>query len=225
MKNAKLTYGIIGLGRFGTALAYKLSALGADVMVADQDENKVAELREVTENAYIANVLDKKNLESMGFRSCDVVVVCIGGAIDVSILTVMKLQALGVPRIIAKANSAEHGEILKKLGVEIVFPERDMALRLANRMEMGHGMDFIELSDSVKVATFGVPEFLVGKTVLEGDLRGRFGLNIIAIENGGQVVDAIRPDYVFRGEDTLFLCGNKNAIFALSDWMERQKQA
>ncbi len=222
-KNKKMTYGIIGLGRFGMALAQKLSLMGAEIMVVDKDDSKVMVMRDITENAFIADSLDKKTLESMGFQNCDVVIVCIAESIDVSILTVMKLQSLGVRRIIAKANSIEHGEILEKLGAEIVFPERDMAFRLANRLEMGTGLDFIELSESVKVATFNVPSQFIGKTIIDIDLRKKFGLNIIAIENAGNVLDSIRPDYTFVEGDVLYLCGNKNAILAISEWLEENK--
>ena len=219
MKNKKMIYGIIGLGRFGTALAHKLANMGAEILVVDKDEAKVSAIREITENAFISNNLEKKSLSDMGFSNCDVVIVCLASAIDVSILTVMQLQSLGVKRIIAKAKSTEHGEILAKLGAEIVYPEQDMALRLANRLEMGHGVDFIELSDSVKVATFNVPKEFVGKTILEVSLREKFGLNIIAIENNGAVVDTVRPNYVFSDGDVLYLCGNKKAISSISDWL------
>jgi len=219
MKNKKMIYGIIGLGRFGTALAHKLANMGAEILVVDKDESKVSAIREITENAFISSNLEKKALSDMGFTNCDVVIVCVAGAIDVSILTVMKLQSLGVKRIIAKANSTEHGEVLTKLGAEIVYPEQDMALRLANRLEMGQGLDFIELSDSVKVAKFNVPAEFVGKNVLEASLREKFGLNIIAIENNGAVVDTIRPTYVFNKGDVLYLCGSKKAISSISDWL------
>lgn len=219
MKNKKMIYGIIGLGRFGTALAHKLANMGAEILVVDKDESKVSAIREITENAFISSNLEKKALSDMGFTNCDVVIVCVAGAIDVSILTVMKLQSLGVKRIIAKANSTEHGEVLTKLGAEIVYPEQDMALRLANRLEMGQGLDFIELSDSVKVAKFNVPAEFVGKNVLEVSLREKFGLNIIAIENNGAVVDTIRPTYVFNKGDVLYLCGSKKAISSISDWL------
>ena len=92
MKNKKMTYGIIGLGRFGMALAQKLSSMGAEILVTDKDENKVSLMRELTENAFVSNDLERKTLSDMGFSNCDVVVVCIAGAIDVSILTVMKLH-------------------------------------------------------------------------------------------------------------------------------------
>ncbi len=219
MKNKNVIYGIIGLGRFGTALAHKLSSMGAEILVVDKDETKVSAMREITENAFISSVLEKKSLSDMGFSNCDVVIVCVGGAIDVSILTVMKLQSMGVKRIIAKATSTEHGEVLTKLGAEIVYPEQDMALRLANRLEMGQGFDFIELSDSVKVAKINVPSEFVGKSILEVSLRENFGLNIIAIENGGVVVDTIRPTYVFNEGDVLYLCGSKKSISSISNWL------
>lgn len=219
MKNKKMIYGIIGLGRFGTALAHKLSSMGAEILCADKDEAKVSAIREITENAFIANNLENKALSDMGFSNCDVVIVCLASAIDVSILTVMHLQNLGVKRIIAKAKSTEHGEILAKLGAEIVYPEQDMALRLANSLEMGQGFDFIELSDSVKVAKFNVPLEFVGKSILEVSLREKFGLNIIAIENSGAVVDTIRPNYVFAEKDVLYLCGSKKAISSIKNWL------
>lgn len=221
MKKQNKIYGIIGLGKFGKALAYKLAGTGAEILVVDKDEAKVTEIREITENAFIARTLEKKALSDMGFQNCDVVILCIAEAIDVSILTVMKLQNIGVKRIIAKANSLEHGEILKKLGVEIVYPEQDMALRLANTLEMGQGFDFIELSDSIKVAKFNAPKQFVGKTVLEVSLREKFGLNIIAIENNGAVINAIFPDYAFKEGDVLYLCGSKKAIVAISDYLEK----
>ena len=99
-KHNKFTYGIIGLGRFGSALATRLAALGAEILVVDKDEEKVNEFREITENAFIASVLDKKTLYDIGIQNCDIVIVCIAELLDVSILTVMKLQAIGVKNII-----------------------------------------------------------------------------------------------------------------------------
>lgn len=222
MKKENKIYGIIGLGRFGTALAKKLSELGAEIMVVDKNAGKIAELREYTENAFIADTLDRKNLEDMGFQNCDVVIVCIAEAIDVSILVIMKLQAMGVKRIIAKANSEEHGEIIEKLGAEVIYPEKDRAEYLAHRLEMGEGIDFIELSDLINVAKFVIPNEYIGKTVVEISVREKFGLNIIAIENNSRVIDVIKPDYRFTDSDILYLCGNKKAIAEISKWLERR---
>ena len=134
VKNEKCIYGIIGLGRFGYALALELAAAGADLIVLDRDEEIVRELREHTENAYVVRNLEKKTLMETGIQNCDIVIVCIGEHLDTSILTTLNLTSIGVKKIIAKAKSAEHGEILEKLGAEVVYPERDMAVRLAHRL-------------------------------------------------------------------------------------------
>ncbi|MBQ7307245.1 MAG: TrkA family potassium uptake protein [Clostridia bacterium] len=222
-KQKKNVYGIIGLGRFGTALAYKLSSLGSEILVLDRDEGKISEIREITENAFIVRNLEKKTLQDVGIQNCDVVIVGIASQMDVSILTVMKLLSLGVKKVIAKATSREHGEILEKIGAEVVYPESDMAIRLANRLEMGQGLDFIELSESINITKILVPKNYVGKTIREANLRGNFGLNIIAIENAGKVLDTITPDYVFLENDLVYLCGNKLSIIKLTEWSEENK--
>ena len=111
-------YGIIGLGRFGKALALQLTESGKDILVLDADEDSIREIREYTENAFIVKNLDKKTLLETGIQDCDVVVLCIGERIDTSILATLTLTSLGIPSVIAKASSAEHGEILEKLGAD-----------------------------------------------------------------------------------------------------------
>ena len=219
-KKEKLSYGIVGLGRFGYALAVDLAQSGADIMVIDRDEEKVRELREYTENALVVNTLDKKSLMETGIQNCDVGIVCIGEHMESSILTTLNLVSLGVPQVIAKATSAEHGEILAKLGAEVVYPERDMALRLANRLETARVLDFIQLSESINISKRMVPEKFIGKTVLEMNIRARFGLNIIAVENSGEVVDVVGPDYTFRAGDVMIISGSRDDLLRLNDWEE-----
>ncbi|HJD20809.1 MAG TPA: TrkA family potassium uptake protein [Candidatus Gemmiger faecigallinarum] len=219
-KKEKLSYGIVGLGRFGYALAMDLAQSGADIMVIDRDEEKVRELREYTENALVVKTLDKKSLIETGIQNCDVAIVCIGENMESSILTTLNLVSLGVPQVIAKATSAEHGEILAKLGAEVVYPERDMALRLANRLETARVLDFIQLSESINISKRMVPEKFIGKTVLEMNIRARFGLNIIAVENAGEVVDTVGPDYTFRAGDIMIVSGSRDDLLRLSEWEE-----
>ncbi len=217
------SYGIVGLGRFGYALAEELAASGAELVVLDQDEEKVREMRDLTENAYVVKNLDKKTLSETGIQNCDVAVVCIGEKMDASILTTLHLVSLGIPTVVAKATSEEHGEILEKLGAQVVYPEHDMAIRLAHRLEAGHMLDFVQLSEQVNISKLAVPEKMIGKTVLAVNLRGRFGLNIIAVENGGSVTENISPDLEFRAGDILFLSGAKSGLNRLMDWMESGK--
>lgn len=220
-KKEKNTYGIVGLGRFGYALAMELAASDADILVLDKDEEKVREMREYTESAYVIKTLDKKSLAETGIQNCDVAVVCIGEHMDTSILTTLNLVSLGIPVVIAKATSLEHGQILEKLGAEVVYPEHDMAVRLAHRLETSKMLDFVQLSEQVNISKFLIPDKIAGKTVLEVDLRGKFGLNIIAIENSGTVIDTVSPDYEFRKGDILFVAGSNAGLNRLSEWAER----
>ena len=218
-KTEKLSYGIVGLGRFGSALATELAASGADLLVIDHDEEKVRELRELTDNALVVHSLDKKTLSETGIQNCDVAVVCIGEHIEPSILTTLNLVDLGVKKVIAKATSAEHGEILRRLGAEVVYPERDMAIRLAKRLESSRVLDFIQLSSKINITKFAVPDKMVGKSVAETNLRAQFGLNIIAIVNGPDVLESVHPVYVFRAGDCMFVSGSEASVNELSDWI------
>ena len=217
-KSEKNTYGIVGLGRFGTALALELAAAGAEVIVLDRDEEKVRELRDYTENAFVVKSLDKKTLAETGIQNCDVGAVCISEHMDSSILTTLNLVSLGVPLVVSKASSPEHGEILEKLGAEVVYPERDMAIRLAHRLEVSKMLDYIQLSEKLNISKLMVPEKMVGQTVLQVDLRKNFGVNIIAVENGKTLLESVVPDYTFRTGDILFLSGSRANLNQLADW-------
>jgi trk system potassium uptake protein len=219
-KAGKTIYGVIGMGRFGLALAQELHASGADLIIVDKDEEKINAARELTENAFIVRNLEKKTLLDAGMGSCDVAVVGIGEHIDTSILTTLTLVSMGIPKVIAKATSIEHGLILEKLGAEVVYPERDMAIRLAHRLETSQALDFVQLSEKINISKFALPEQAVGQTVVQVNLRNRFGLNIIAIENSGRVEESIRPDYTFRTGDILYLSGSKEGFGKLAAWVK-----
>ena len=217
-QNKGIVYGIVGIGRFGQALAEELAASGSELIVLDRDEDKVREMRELTDNAYVVKSLDKKSLQETGIQNCDVAVVCIGEQMGTSILTTLNLVSLGIPKVIAKATSAEHGIILEKLGAEVVYPERDMAVRLASRLETARELDIIQLSEKINISKIQAPAQIIGKTVASANLRSKFGLNIIAIENNDVVLEAIHPDYTFRKDDILFLSGSKDGLRRLNQW-------
>lgn len=220
-KADKMTYGIVGLGRFGYALAMELAQSNADLIVLDDNEDKIRDLREVTENVYVVKTLDKKTLTETGIQNCDVAVVCIGEHMDTSILTTLNLVSMEIPRVIAKATSADHGVILEKLGAEVVYPERDMAVRLANRLETARALDFVQLSEKINVSKIQIPQKLIGETVVQLNLRSAFGLNIIAVENDGAVMEVIQPEYRFRKNDILYLAGCKEGLRKFGEWIEK----
>ena len=201
------------------ALAIELAKEGNDILIIDCDEEKVAELREYTENAFVVKNIDKKSLQSTGIQNCDVAVVCIGEQLDTSILTTLNLVSMGIPHVISKAKSAEHGEILEKLGAEVVYPERDMAIRLANRLITSSVIDFVQLSEQINVSKMKIPANAIGKSVIDLNLRSRFNLNIIAIEKSGVVSNTVDPHYTFQKDDVLYICGGRDSLTQFSDWL------
>lgn len=218
--NANATYGIIGLGRFGSSLARTLSEKGKEVLVIDRDEEKVREMREYTEQAFVVDCLSDAALREAGVDECDTVVICIGERLDVSILTTLRVKALGVPHVVAKATSDDHGKILKIMGADVVYPERDMAVRLANRLVSSSVLDFIALNDDIDIYEVQAGPRLSGKTVREIDFRKRFGLNIIAIETDAATKIEISPDDVLRETDRIAVLGRKQNILKFDAYLQ-----
>ena len=206
-KKPEKAYAVIGLGRFGEDLAIMLAESGKEVIVADRDENKIKEMRQYTEYAFVVENLNKETLKEMGIQNCDVAIICIGEQVDISILTTMSVLELGVPRVISKALSAEQGAVLEKLGAEVVYPERDMAVRLGKKLLLGQLIDYVALLHDVEIRQIQVPESLNGKTVEEIELRQKFRLNIIAIENISGTNTEVIPENVLKKDDIIVVIG------------------
>ena len=223
-KSSNLSYGVIGLGKFGYILAVQLAEYGYDLLVIDTDENAVEDLRAVTENAIVVDTYDKKTLKDTGVKNCDVVIVCLEEELEKSLLVTLNMINAGVKKVISIANTAEHGEILSKLGAEVVYPKRDMAIRLASRLRANMVLDFVQLNEQINIYKAILPEALVGKTVISSGLRTKFELNIIAIQNDEGVKDMISPDYIFREGDILFLAGSKECFKALTEWVGQNEE-
>lgn len=215
------TFGVIGLGRFGLALAKALAKEGKDVIAIDSDENKVKEIRNDTEYAYVINEITKPALEEAGIQNCDAVIVCTAERIDTSILTTLNVVSLGVPKVIAKASTYEHGQILEKLGAEVVYPEHDMAVRLAKRLLSSNVLDYIMLSDEIEITELMINNDLVGKSVTEINIRKKHGLNIIAIVKNGTTIIDIKPEYKFETGDAMIVIGHRKNIEQFEDYLRQ----
>ena len=219
-KDDNVSYGIVGLGRFGYALAKALAELDADLLILDKDEEKIKDMREYTENALVIKNLDKPSLLETGIQNCDIAIVCIGEQMDISILTTLHLVSMGIPKVVARATSAEHGEILEKLGAKVVFPERDMAERLAKRMEEANMPEFAQLNDKVGIAKLTVAYEMEEETVYDADLETRFAVKLIAIESNSEIMSDIDPYYEFEEDDIVYVLGNIDALKKLTNWIE-----
>ncbi|MEA4912051.1 MAG: TrkA family potassium uptake protein [Oscillospiraceae bacterium] len=211
-KDKNQLFGIIGLGRFGFALAQGLAESGREIVVIDSSESKIREAAALTDNAFTVSELSRDALMECGIQNCDTVIVCIAEQVDVSILTTLNVLELGVKRVIAKAVSPEQGAVLARLGAEVVYPERDMALRTAKRLTSSRIMEYISLSDTVDITELVLDEKVEGKTVGELQLRQRHGLNIIAVRKGEQIVTDIRPDMRLCCGDVVVVCGKTDGI-------------
>ncbi|WP_352416967.1 potassium channel family protein, partial [Clostridium tertium] len=203
----EIEFGIIGIGRFGFALAKTLIEAGKEVIVLDNNENKIKQIRSLTENAFVVNNLDKETLEETGIQNCETVFVCIGEKIDVSILTTLNVINMGVKRVISKAITYEQGCVLKKIGAEIVYPENDMAIRIANRLLNEEALEFIELNNDIHIEELRVTSKIDGKSILKSKIRNDFNLNIIALERDEETIIEVDPNYILRENDLIVVIG------------------
>ena len=211
-KKVETAYGVIGLGRFGEALAMMLAQSGHEVIAVDKDEKKVKEMRQYTDWAFVADNLSSDTLKESGIQNCDVVIICIGEKVDVSVLTTMSVIEMGVPRVIAKALSLEQGAVLSKLGAEVVYPERDMALRLGKKLLSNNFLEYVSLCNQVEIRQIEVPNHLIGKSIEETEIRQKYRLNIIAIENGDETNIEVMPEYRLRQGDIIVVIGKVDNI-------------
>ncbi len=207
-----IEFGIIGLGRFGFSLATTLAEAKREVLVLDSSENKIKQIRHYTDNAFVVGDLSKEVLEEAGIKNCETVVICIGEKVDVSILTTLTVISMGVPRVIAKAISAEQGKILEKIGAEVIYPERDMAIRLANRLLSSRVMDYITLNNNISIMEFRLNSKFSGQTVQQAGIRNKYKLNIIALQKDNKTITDITPDLVLKENDVMVVVGNKDHI-------------
>ena len=213
----KKTYAVLGLGRFGMPPATKLAQSGADVIGVDMDEERVRAFREYSEYAFVAKKLTKEVLEDIGIQDCDVAVICIGSRVETSILVTLNILNLGVPNVISKASSAEQGEVLRRLGADVVYPERDMALRTAKKILRENLVDYLSIGKDIEIIEIEISNKMVNKTILELDLRKRYKLNVIAIRHDEETDIEVRPDCILHEGDTIAVIGREENVTRFVD--------
>jgi trk system potassium uptake protein TrkA len=179
----KKHYVVIGLGRFGFSVAKTLAKYDAEVIAIDSQEERVKKAADFVTYAVQLDAIDEKALRSVGVQNVDTAIVSIGENIEASILVVMLLKELGIRNIIAKAVTTLHGKVLENLGVNrIIFPERDMAIRVAHSLIRPSVLEQLELSQEYSIVELPTPGNLIGKTLKDTQLRTRYGVNLIAIK-------------------------------------------
>ncbi|SDX48982.1 TrkA family potassium uptake protein [Paenibacillus sp. PDC88] len=213
---AKKQYAVIGMGRFGSSVAYALSEMGFDVLAIDRDEHRIQDISNVVTHAVSADSTDEEALRAIGIRNFDVVVVAIGEDIQASILTTLILKDMGIQSLIVKAKSELHGKVLSKIGADkVVYPERDMGMRVAHHLASPNILDYIELSEEYSILEMKASSNIIGQNLLQLNIRARYGCNVIAIRKGTEM--NISPDASdqIQPEDVLIIVGHKDDLTKL----------
>ncbi len=206
----KKSFAVIGLGRFGRSIAMELSKLGADVMVIDNDEEKINRLSDYVTCAINVDVCDTDALISTGIANMDAVIVAMADYLEPSIMGVITAKDLGVPLVIAKARDHVTGSIYDKVGADkVVFPEKESGKRISKQLMCADFLEFFELSDSVSLIELMPKKEWIGKTLRQLSLRREYKINVIAVKEKDDVNVAMDPDEPLKEDCPLIVTVRK----------------
>ncbi|UWP61275.1 potassium channel family protein [Ruminococcus gauvreauii] len=205
----KKQYAVLGLGKFGWSVAMTLAQSGCEVLAVDKNREIVEAIADEVTCAVHADMTNPKAVHSLGLESIDVAVIALAEDMETSIMGTILVKEANVPYVLAKAVSALHATILKKIGAdEVVFPEQDSGVRLARNLVSGGFEDLFSLSDAFSMVELKMPAQWTGKTLRELDLRGRYHINVAAIKEGEDVRVSLHPDEQLDSNATMVLIGN-----------------
>jgi trk system potassium uptake protein TrkA len=212
-KSRQKQYIVVGLGRFGRAIAETLCQDGAEVLGVDRRMDVVERLRDELTQTIQMDAMDRDALETLGVRDFDIVFVTMGSDIRASGTIVLLLKELGARRIIAKAHDEFHGRMLEKLGADqVLLPERDMGRRVAHSLVSGNVIEFMELSTQYSMAEIRPKPEWVGKTLKELAMRSSMDINVVAIRNGDEVNAMPQPETRISEGDVMLVVISESSL-------------
>ena len=204
---------VIGLGRFGTSLALRLMDNGSEVMVLDSDEELVSRIAPQVTQAKVGDCMDEEVLRSLDPASFDFSFVCISHSFQASMETTSLLKELGAPMVVAKADRDIHARLLLKIGAdEVVFPERDMAARTAMRFSVNGALEYVELAPGYAIFELDVPDHWADKTLLDLDIRKRWGVNVIGRKEDGSILPIDAAGFRFKADTHIMVAGRPDNV-------------
>ena len=210
---------VVGLGRFGRAVAETLCAAGEEVLGVDRRMDVVEDMRDVVTQAVQVDAMDRDALSALDIPSFEAAFVTMGSDIRSSGTITMLLKELGAKYVIAKAHDEFHGRMLEKLGADkVLFPERDMGRRIAHNLVSGNIIDYLELSPDFSMAEIRPKAEWVGRTLKELALRSRLGINVVAIRSGEQLNAMPAPDNVLHETDVLLVVAAEDTLSRMYRW-------
>lgn len=206
-------FAVFGLGIFGSSIAIALYQQGFTVLGVDIDEDPVKEMAGKITEVVQADTTDERVLEALGVKNFDVAIVSIGNDIQSSVLTTLAVKELGVPFIVARAINEMHGKILEKIGADrVIFPERDMALRVAKTLAFPNAIRTEELFPGYNVVEVKLPPALHGVSLGKAQLRNRYGVTILAIKRDNEYRVSPSADEVLLKGDVIYILGNEQQL-------------
>ena len=215
--NKRKEFVVFGLGKFGTSVARALADNGCQVMAVDSDARLVEEIAEDVTYAVCTDVTDADAIHSLGIRNFDGAIVAIGENLEASVLVTIISKELGIPYVLAKAQTELQAKVLKKVGADkIVFPEKETGMRIANNLVSGNFFDAIELSTKYSMMDLDVPEEWVGKTLRELNLRATKKINIIGVKQKEEFEITPDPDAPLEADDILVIIGRNQTLSKLA---------
>lgn len=206
---------VIGLGLFGSNVAKALYEKGHDVLVVDREKDIAQKAQEFSSKSVVADCTDKEVLEGLGIADMDIAVVGMGDNLSGSILITMYLTELGAKNIIVKVSNDDHKKILEKIGAtQVVFPEREMAQKLVQSITHPNVLDYLPLTEEYAVMEIIPPKSFVGKTLIDLQLRQKYGIQVIAIKDEAtdKISLVIPPERKIEPTDQLILIGKQDEI-------------
>lgn len=206
-------FAVFGLGIFGSSIAIALYQQGFTVLGVDIDEDPVKEMAGKITEVVQADTTDERVLEALGVRNFDVAIVSIGNDIQSSVLTTLAVKELGVPFIVARAINEMHGKILEKIGADrVIFPERDMALRVAKTLAFPNAIRTEELFPGYNVVEVKLPPILHGVSLGKAQLRNRYGITVLAVKRDNEYRVSPSADEVLLKGDVIYILGNEQQL-------------
>lgn len=204
---------LIGMGRFGKHIAYKLNEYGHEIMAVDDNEERINEILPYVTNAQIGNSTNYEFLSSLGVRNFDVCIVCIGDDFQNSLETTSNLKELGAKYVVSRASGDVHAKFLLRNGAdEILYPEKQLAKWTAIRYGSDHILDYIEIDETHSIFEVSVPRGWSGRTVGEIDIRKKYNINLIALKKDGNINMAINTETILNEDVTLLVIGEDKTL-------------
>lgn len=214
----KKEFVVFGLGRFGRSVATTLAESGCEVLVVDNDEDKIQAMADSVTYAVKADVCDSEIIETLGISNFDGAIVAIGENLEASVMITILVKELGIPFVLAKAQTDIHAKVLKKVGADtVVFPEKETGIRIAHNLIMGNLFNAIELSSTTSMMEIDVPESWVGESITELNLRVKYRVNVIALKHNSELNINFNPEEKLRKEDILIVIGKNDTLNKLAN--------